>query len=237
MTLLTTDSTDRNWEQTKNGTQVLRAVSQFADSTGDGGVRLDRNALLMWSICINADSVSRILPKVDPRNEKITKPVDHSLFLKSTVIDLPLDAIRWIESVTGLSQDRIGDLIGVTRQAINVWKRGGRITDDRRRRIFAVREVIERAATRYTTREQLVAWLDTPRGADGRTPAELLKANEINRARLFAVSVPSPRLVRAPSWVNRSIPEAFRPGAERRQEVLPPHVEDNLPEEDDTDED
>ena len=210
--------------------QVLRAISQLANNTSDGGVRLNSSSLLTWSICINVDSVCRILPQVNLNKEMITRPVDHyhSLSLKQTAIELPLDAIRWIESVTGLRQDRIGKLIGVTRQAINVWKRGGRIADDHRRRIFAVREVIERAAARHPTQEQLLAWLDTPRGVDGRTPAQLLEANEINRARLLAVSAPSPHPVRAPSWVNRPIPAAFPARAEHRQEAWSPDVDSGL---------
>jgi len=88
--------------------------------------------------------------------------------------------------------------------------------------------VLERAASRYKTKELLVAWLDTPAGADGRTPAELLAENEINRARLLAVSSPSPRLIPPPAWLNRPIPEKFRKGAERRQETLPPNPDREL---------
>jgi transcriptional regulator with XRE-family HTH domain len=153
-----------------------------------------------------------------------------------------LKAIQWIETATGFSQERIGNLIGVTRQTINGWKRGLPIADYNRRRLFAVRDVLERASLRHQTRNQLTAWLDIPRGADGRTPAQLLETNEIDRARLLAISSPSPRLKRAPSWVNQPIPEAFRAGAERRQEALPPETDNELAhliheEEDNIDED
>ncbi len=102
--------------------------------------------------------------------------------------------------------------------------------------------MLKRASLRYSTPNELATWLDTPRGADGRTPAQLLEANEINRARLLAVTSPSPGLRQVPSWVNQPVPEAFRAGAERRQEALPPETDNELAhlideEEDNTDED
>ena len=127
-----------------------------------------------------------------------------------------LNAFQWIKAATGLSQERIGRLIGVTRQTINRWENGEPITDANRRRLFAVCNVLERATLRYPTPAELVAWLDTPRGADGRTPAELLEMNEIDRARYLA------------AWVRRPVPEAFRAGAEHRQEALPPPRDDEL---------
>jgi len=139
-----------------------------------------------------------------------------------------LEAIEWIKANTCLKQERIGALLGVSRQTMNRWENGEQIKDANRQRIYAVRDVLERAARRHSTPELLTAWLDTPRGADGSTPAELLANNEINRARLLAVSSPSPRLSRAPTWVNQPIPEAFRAGAEHRQEAIPPHVDDEL---------
>ncbi len=139
-----------------------------------------------------------------------------------------LNAIQWIKAATGLSQERIGRLIGVTRQTINRWEHGDPITDANRRRLFAVREVLERATLLYPTPVELAAWLDRPRGADGRTPAELLEAEEINKARLLAISSPSPGLVPPPAWVRQPVPEAFRAGAEHRQEVLPPPRDDEL---------
>jgi transcriptional regulator with XRE-family HTH domain len=139
-----------------------------------------------------------------------------------------LNAIQWIKAATGLSQERIGRLIGVTRQTINRWEHGEPITDTNRRRLFAVRDVLERATLLYPAPVELAAWLDRPRGADGRTPAELLEAEEINKARLLAISSPSPGLVPPPAWVRQPVPEAFRAGAEHRQEVLPPPRDDEL---------
>src|SRR5205823_979410 len=120
-----------------------------------------------------------------------------------TSISLPhLNAMQWIKAATDLSQGRIGRLIGVTQQTINRWENGEPITDTNRRRLFAVRDVLERAMLRYPTPAELVAWLDTPDTVDGRTPAELLEMGDINRARLFAISTPSPGLGLLPEWVR-----------------------------------
>ena len=110
---------------------------------------------------------------------------------------------------------------------MNGRRKGTPISGPNRQRLFAVREVLERAASRYKTKELLVAWLDTPAGADGRTPAQLLAENEISRARLLAMSSPSPRLVSPPAWVNRPIPENFRKGA-NGVTTLPPHPDSEL---------
>ncbi len=139
-----------------------------------------------------------------------------------------LNAIQWIKAATGFSQERIGLLIGVTRQTIHRWEHGEPITDANRRRLFAVREVLERATVLYSTPAELATWLDTPDVIDGHTPAELLEAEEINKARLLAISTPSPGLVRPPAWVRQPVPEAFRAGAEHRQEALPPPQDDEL---------
>lgn len=82
-----------------------------------------------------------------------------------------------------------------------------------------VHDILAVVLRRCRTLGDLATWLHTPRRADGRTPAELMAAGEFNRARLLAHSVPSPRLVRPPAWVDQPV---FRAGAEHRQEpVLP----------------
>lgn len=212
------------------------AVSQVTNLTNDGGTRL----LLVPS-------------KFNSRTRQSSQGTDPFVYLaffalvaeviaKTTISmlrqaltssvhpqSLPhLEAIEWMKTNTCLKQERIGDLLGVSRQTMHRWENGEQIKDTNRQRIYAVRDVLERAARRHSTPELLTAWLDTPRGADGRTPAELLTNNEINRARLLAVSSPSPHLVRAPAWVNQPIPEAFRAGAEHRQEAIPPNVDDEL---------
>jgi transcriptional regulator with XRE-family HTH domain len=136
------------------------------------------------------------------------------------------EALAWIKQATGLADERIARLLGVSRQALHGWRGGEPMSAPHRRRLLAVRELLERAARKRQTPEQLVAWLETPRGADGRTPAELIEAGELDRARLYAISDPSPRLVRPPAWVRSRIPEAFRAGAEHRQEPVAPEPEE-----------
>ena len=201
------------------GSRLLLDPSRFNLSTRQPSQRTDTSVYLAFFALV-AEVIAKttiymfsrqaLIPNVHPQN-------------------LPhLEAIEWIKANTCLKQERIGDLLGVSRQTINRWENGEQIKDANRQRIYAVRDVLERAARRHSTPELLTAWLDTPRGADGLTPAELLANNEINRARLLAVSSPSSHLVRAPAWVKQSIPEAFRAGAEHGQEAIPPNVDDEL---------
>lgn len=212
-------------------------VSQVTNLTNDGGARL-----LLVPFRFNSSTrqpsqrtdMSVYLAFFALIAQVIAKTAIY-MFSKQALItnvhpqNLPhLEAIEWMKANTCLKQERIGDLLGVSRQTMNRWENGEQIKDANRQRIYAVRDVLERAARQHSTPELLTAWLDTPRGADARTPAELLAKNEINRARLLAVSSPSPRLVRAPAWVKQHIPEAFHAGAEHRQEAIPPNVDDEL---------
>jgi transcriptional regulator with XRE-family HTH domain len=138
------------------------------------------------------------------------------------------EIIRWIRTKTGLSQDRIARLAGVTRQTLYNWEKGEPIVDHNRQRLLQVKDVLERASSQHPTPISLVTWLDTPRGAEGYTPAQLLESNEIDKARLFAISSPSPRLKRAQSWVRHSVPEAFKSGEEHYDEALPPLEDDEF---------
>jgi len=111
---------------------------------------------------------------------------------------------------------------------MNGWKKGGKIADDNRQRLFAVREVLERAIFKYPTQAGLVAWLDTPRGAEGSTPAQLLEDKKIDEARLLAVATPSPHLIRAQPWAKRATSEAFLIGEEHYPEACPPQQNDEF---------
>ena len=209
---------------------LINTLSRFRESTGDGGVLLrSRFPKLKMTFRFHSGYIITNVPQATLSEELLTKISSRLLAGERISETAPhLEAIQWIKKATGLTQDRIGRLIGVTRQTINNWENGVPIADINRRRLFAVRDVLERAALRHSTPAQLVAWLDTPRGTDGHTPAELLEMNEINRARLLAVSSPSPHLVRAPAWVKRPVPEAFRAGAERRQVALPPDSDEEI---------
>lgn len=137
------------------------------------------------------------------------------------------EAVKWIKVTTGLSWTRVGRLIGATRQAVNRWMQGGPITDARRRRLLEVRDVLERVAKRSPHPGVLAAWLDTPRGADARTPAELLEAGEIKKARFMALSSPSRGVKTPPEWARRGAREAFLNSRERVR-ALPEEDDDQL---------
>jgi hypothetical protein len=152
--------------------------------------------------------------------------------LPEEVVDAPRkephqEAIEWIKRTTDLSWDRVSKLLGVTRQAVNAWRRGGPIRDDHRQRLFEVHEVLKRAAKRHPRPSDLVAWLDTPRGTDARTPAKLLEAGEIGKARLLAITSSSPK-VKAPSErAKRYALEAYEVSRERVR-ALPPELDEEL---------
>lgn len=131
------------------------------------------------------------------------------------------EATEWLKSATGISWERIARLLGVTRQAVEGWRGGAPLHDQHWQRLFAVRDVLGRAAARHPSVDALKAWLDTPRGVDGRTLAQLLEANEIDKARFLAVTKPSRKVTPAPVWVRRPTPPAFSRGQEARMDARP----------------
>ncbi len=213
---------------------ALQGLSYTAlvDRTGDGGIRLVRRlprrspyAYKQISSSLNplfSYFLSELITKVIELSpiHWTARPTTLPLSLPET---LPhIEAIQWIRAKTGLSQDRIARLLDVSRQTLYNWEKGEPIADHNRQRLFGVRDVLERATIGYPTQALLVSWLDTPRGADGRTPAQILEANEIDRARLLAITTPSPKLIPAQTWVKRPIPEAFRTSGEDYHEASPP---------------
>ena len=135
------------------------------------------------------------------------------------------EAVGWIKTTTGFSWERVGRLVGVSRQAVNAWRQGGPIADAHHRRLLEVRDVLERAAKRNPKPGGLAAWLDTPRGADGKTPADLIEAGEIGKARLLALSSPSRGVKTPPEWARRGAREAYLNSRERVR-ALPPEREE-----------
>ena len=202
-------------------------------STDDGGVRLNRSQWWNASRGHNSTGASyirrlqscarrRVFIRITPSYPKSCPAIafDRDEYLPYR------EAVQWMKDITGLSQGRIGKLLGVVRQTIILWGRGHPISDQNQRRILAVREVLERAHALHPTPGQLKAWLDTPRGADGRTPAGMLEAGEIDRARLLAISVPSRNMPRPPAWMNTPVAPGFPSWKEHRPQSSPPEEED-----------
>lgn len=137
-------------------------------------------------------------------------------------LDLPpfLRALAGVRARTGLSHDQIATMLGVSRQTIHLWQRGGRSSDAHARRLLGVQDVLSRAARYYPTPELLRTWLNTPRGSDGRTPMDLLAAGEIDRARLLAMApIISPRISPLPAVLREPTPPAMQAGRESRMEA------------------
>jgi len=146
---------------------------------------------------------------------------------RKVVVQQPyhVEALDWIKERTNYGWDRVAALLGVSRQTVNSWRNDKPIEDENRRRILAVRNVLERANERYQTRDELVTWLDNPRGLDGRTPAQLLETGEIDRARLLAVARRSANVQVPRAWARRPAAERFRGTVEQREEAVPPETE------------
>lgn len=143
-----------------------------------------------------------------------------------------LDALAWMKAATGLPDSRVAALLGVTRQALVRWRKGDPMAASKRRHLFAVRDVLERAAQQYPSVEALGAWLDTPQRPDGRTPSDLLAEGEIDQARLLAVTRPSDSVVAPPAWVSQAA-TIQSPREHRWHQALPPWYEDAIDEHND----
>ncbi len=182
--------------------------------TNDGCTSLKSGAFSFLVSCVKS-SFSSILPSPP---EKTADPL---------ATEPHQEAVEWIKAATSLSWDRVGRLVGVTRPAISAWRRGEPIRDDHRQRLFAIRDVLERAAKHNPRPSQLAAWLDTPRGIDAETPADLLEAGEISRARLLAITSPAPKVKSPPNWVQRYAPEAYQESRDRVR-ALPPEQDEEL---------
>lgn len=139
------------------------------------------------------------------------------------------EAIEWIRVSTGLSMKRIAQLLGVTRPTLYAWQRGAAITDANRRRLLTVREILNRASRHHNTRTALMSWLDTPGTSNSDTPFQLLANQEFDRARLLAISLPSPKVVLPPEWIHRTVPARYRSRPEYISEAQPPDVDDQFP--------
>lgn len=138
-----------------------------------------------------------------------------------------IEAVRWLKQATGLSEERLGNLVHATRPTLDKWERdGGPIRAAKLEHLLAVTDVIRRAAARHP---DLPVWLYTPRGADGRTPADLLQAGEYDRARVLAITTPSPGVLPAGAWARRPIAPRFVRFGEPRMEPLRPDPDDEPP--------
>ena len=200
---------------------VIGSFHIVVDQTDDGGAHLvtpNLHALVGLARPIGAQPVNR----PSPGNE-IAKLPDEQAYATAKQLSPSVAALQWIEEATGLPKTRIHRLFGVSRESVYNWLGGAHVTEAHRQRLLAVYEVLQRAQLQYKTPALMAAWLDTPTGAEGVTPAQLLEQGKIDRARTLAMVTPSPGLAPVPHWVRRRSPEAWKAGAESRQEAFPPN--------------
>jgi hypothetical protein len=114
-----------------------------------------------------------------------------------------VDIVNWIKSITGFGDERVADLVGVSRRTLNNWRLGTPIRVANRRRLLETRDVLERAFEHYPTPENLAVWLDTPVDTSGRTPTKLLQEGHADQARLFAIGGPAPQVAPTPDWARQ----------------------------------
>lgn len=191
--------------------------------TGDGGVRLREVVIEIFGKSKDLVSEDFALKSSSPHLE-LGEDIGESL-----VREPHQEALEWIKSATGLSWEDIGDdLLNVSRPTIHAWRRGESITRNHRQHLFAVREVLERATRHHTRPSDLAAWLDMPRGTEGKTPAQLLKAGEIARARLLAITTLSPKVEAPAKWTNQHEPDAYHSSRERAETLRPDRDEELL---------
>ena len=176
-----------------------------------------------------------LLKQINSKLRRIDQTLEHRLHGSpdpSTIMAPHSAAVAYLRAATKLSRQRIGELVGVSRQTIHNWEQGLPIAATKRIHLLAVRDVIERATLQHSTVAQLTAWLDTPRGSDGRTPAQLLAMGEYDRARLLAVASPTPGVLPPPPEAGRTVPPAFRAAIEHPETMAWAFKEPTVPEDD-----
>lgn len=137
------------------------------------------------------------------------------------------EAIIKIKEFSQLSDETIADFIGVSRSAIDKWKKNGSIRKKKLQKLLAVKEILERAYTFYNSKEKLATWLYTPRGKEGYTPAALIEEGKLDLARLYAESYRSQNLETIPTWVHEPNTRGGKVIVEK-DEAVPPHIVDDL---------
>lgn len=200
----------------RSGRLLLQMLASLARGTNDGGFRLRQPC--NWAL-----DATGSLVLLHTRGPSAT---DATAERSDTSISCHTETLNWIRGATGLPDESIGKLLGVSRQALNLWDRGRPISEQNLQRLLTVKDILMRAAIRNPEPEQLRAWLYTPHGTYGKTPADHLAAEELDRARYLARVSRSDRVVAPPARTRRPLPEAFRQGAERRQEAVAPETQE-----------
>lgn len=207
--------------------EVLNTLAASATYVTLGNAEWNKSGrtinLEVYGRTLNINLISPELTRsfiVTPRNRTSTMADPHS--------EPYVKALAWIKEATTLSDQRIGELLGVSRQTIVKWQKGIKPHWVHKQRLLAIHSVIQQAAIQHKSPDALTAWLDTPRGTRGQTPADMLINRQIDRARRYAVSSSSSKIRRPPAWILDPVPEKYKASIETRQEPSPPFDEDEL---------
>jgi DNA-binding transcriptional regulator YiaG len=177
----------------------------FAEQTDDAGAKLRLQELVTSEGTGEVDDGSY-------RQQSLERPEFGAFGTAKNVVEEMAphtQAVFWIQSATGLSEGRVAELLDVERMTVRNWKAGKRIKDTSSRRLFEIKDVLQRAQRWHAKQDELVTWLYTPDREQGISPARLLLQGEFDRARFLAVLKPS-KVESTPQWARRPVPAAWR---------------------------
>lgn len=146
---------------------------------------------------------------------------DEDLYITQPgILSIP-EVLRGIEELTVWSRTRIAEeIFDKSRTAYYDWLEGKSVALPNEQRIRGTRDVLQRASTRYGSPERLQGWLTTPVGSHAVSPLELLKAGEIDKARLLALSNLPQRETALPEWLLDAPLDSWSAGEQRRRRFV-----------------
>jgi hypothetical protein len=198
---------------------VLTLVTQAPTSNYQSPSRFERRETF---IVTGGEDQSLQIPKlVWPMRHPSREPLDDAPTTALSIAESPIvEAIRWMREA-GLPKSRLATLLDISRPALDAWEIGASVPhESNRQRVFAIRDILERSSRRLPSGWSLADWLDTPRGTDAVTPAALIAAGNLARARLLAMSTISPGLNGHTRRPTTSVSPGFRHLIEPRQSPL-----------------
>lgn len=143
----------------------------------------------------------------------------HGIWPNDPVPHLPphTRAVTWIQDAAGMSEQRLADLLDVTRITIRNWKAGGSVRQHNHvERLYQIRDVLERAQQSYPRKDELSAWLATPSLIDGITPESLLRHGDFDKARALALLTKSD-VAPTPYWAQNAESSPWAHNLEARE--------------------
>ncbi len=139
----------------------------------------------------------RLVTLVEVAEEVNSKP-------ESTLLSVS-EVLEEITDLTGLKKARIArSLFGVSRTAFSNWLKDMPISAEHEERVRSTFAVLQLASRRHPNQESLRGWLFTPVGSRAIPPLDLLKAGEMDEARMLALAMLPTRQAPYPDWLLSS---------------------------------